>query len=318
MRTAPIFIVGAPRSGTTLVQVMLDQHPRIALPPQESPWIAEFAPPLGVTGGVGPWRHGRRLDPDSAHALVERIVRHPRFAAWDTPEEEVHAAVGRLDRPTYAGVVAAVFSTYARRRGKPRWGDKTPDNAVRIGLLARMFREAQFIHVIRDGRDASASIVEQGWGPRAPGAAALWWRHNVAVAMREGRRLEVGRYVEVRLERLVAEPERILRGLCEALGEEYAPQMLSYHDVISSGPYASRAGHLVRPPTPGLRDWRAQMSPRQQQLVEAACRPSLRKLGYLVRAPSGRPVLERLLTLVYLVYGSGRELAVRARLRTWR
>jgi hypothetical protein len=136
------------------MRMMLDQHPRIAIPPQESPWVAEYAPRLGVPGRVGPWRHGRRLDPESAHALVERIVRHPRFADWKTPAAELHEAVGRLERATYAGVVAAVFSTYARRRGKPRWGDK-----------------AQFVHVIRDGRESTASIVV-GAAPDGPRSKA--------------------------------------------------------------------------------------------------------------------------------------------------
>jgi hypothetical protein len=226
--------------------------------------------------------------------------------------------VARLERPSYAGVVAAVFSTYARRRGKQRWGDKTPNNAIRIGLLARLFPEAQFVHVIRDGREVAASVVEQGWGTRAPTVAALWWRHNVSVARRDGGRLEAGRYLEVRLEELVADSAGTLGRLCTALGEQYAPRMLSYHEVLSRGPFASEVGHLVRPPTPRLRDWRAEISLRGQRLVEAACRPSLRELGYPVGTPSGGTLLESLLTPLYLVYGSSRELAVRLGLRRWR
>jgi hypothetical protein len=94
--------------------------------------------------------------------------------------------------------------------------------------------------------------------------------------------------------------------------------MLRYHEELSRGPHASQLGNLARPPMREPRDWRAGISPRRKRLMEAACRPSLRKFGYPVGARSGWPLLEGLLTPLYLAYGSSRGLAVRLRLRRWR
>lgn len=261
-------MVGFPRSGTTLLRVMLDRHPRLAVPP-ESHFVV-FAP--------------RWLLSRSPALAIRHVLAHPRFRAWGLDPGHVRCLVTEARPRTYNEVVRAVFAAYAASQDKPRWGDKTPLYVKHMGTLAREFPDARFVHVIRDGREAAASVAEQDWGEPSAVAAAYGWRRAVGAGRRAGARLGPDRYLEVRLEDLVARPEATLQRVCRFLDEPYAPEMLEYHrDTARREPWASPTSmhrHVLRPPTPGLRDWRVGQSPTQQRAVEAACRRRLAELGY--------------------------------------
>lgn len=236
----PFFVVGSPRSGTTLVRMMLDCHPNLAVP-RESHFV------VGLAGRR--FRMARR-----PQLAIERILTHPRFAVWGLDPDLVRAAAGVLGPRTYADAVRVVFATWAAAAGKPRWGDKTPGYVSHIPLLARLFPDARFVHVIRDGR-----------------------------------RLGTARYMELHLRDLIADPERAMRQVLDFLGEPWSPAVLDYRAKAeaflaqrATNPRMDIHRHLVKPPTPGLRDWRAGLSPRTCRLVEAACAPVLAGLGYPV------------------------------------
>ena len=119
----------------------------------------------------------------------------------------------------------------AERQGKPRWGDKTPLYMSQLSLLDRLLPDALWVHLVRDGRDAALSFLElpegfsgKTWAqPRTPAQFAARWRTEIRAARRLGSRAG-GRYLELRYEDLVAEPERELR----RLWDWYAPMVPYY------------------------------------------------------------------------------------------
>jgi hypothetical protein len=188
--------------------------------------------------------------------------------------------------------IGTVYAVYAEERGKPRWGDKTPMYMQNLRLLQRLFPDALYVHLIRDGRDAALSFLAMPRGlmtetwmhPRTPAEFACQWRTEVAAARRLGRRVG-SHYVEVRYEDLVAEPEPALRRTCELAGLDYEPAMLDYAGSVdvSAKPHQQR---LMQPPTKGVRDWRAQMSAEDVSAFERVAGDLLRELGYETsRAP---------------------------------
>ena len=264
------FFVGCGRSGTTLVRALVDAHPDMAIPP-ESHFVVAEAPPRG--------------EPFDAAALLDALAASDRFALWGLDPGDVAAAVAGT--AGYPDAVRAVFALWAERAGKPRYGDKTPGYVVHVAAIARLFPEAVFVHVIRDGRDVAASFLDVGWAASAE-EAARHWALRVRRGRRGGRALGPGRYHELRYEDLVADPEPALRGVCDAVGLAFDPAMLDHRaradEVARTTSHPGYHRHLAEPVRPDLRDWRSDLTPSEQARVELVAGSLLAELGY---PPSG-------------------------------
>ena len=278
------FIVASGRSGTTLLQAMLDSHPDMAIPPE-----AHFLVPLS--------RRVRRVNGRLDTGHLTWLLRRSQFAIWGLPPDEVEAALAEARPVDYAEAIRAVYASFARRRGKRRYGDKTPKHVGDIPYLARMFPEGRFIHMIRDGRDVTCSFVAHRLGPRNAAEGALRWKRAVEAGRRAGRDLGPDRYLEVRYEALVEDP----RGQLEMIGRfihlDFDERMLEYHRhaerLLPTSQLQDLHRNLSRPPRPGLRDWRREMEPPEVAVFEALAGDLLEALGY-PRATSRVPWAARL------------------------
>jgi len=310
VRPPPLFILGVRRSGTTLLRVMLDRHSELAVP-DESYFIPQLAE-----------RHRRPIE---VEAFADDLRRLPALREWGVPLAEVRARL-RPGMPV-GEAIAAVYEVYAELRGKRRFGDKTPLYMQYLGMLERLFPAALYVHLIRDGRDAAVSflampegIVTRTWAhPRSAAGFACQWRSEVAAARRLGRRAGPRRYLEVRYEDLVSDAERELRRICAFAGLGYEPGMLDYAGAVE----VSRRPHqrsLLRPPTPGLRDWRRELSEAEVAAFEAVAGDLLGDLGYELRGSGTVTLAGRLRRLSYSVRAASWRLAGRAVRRSplWR
>ena len=274
----PLFVVGCGRSGSTLLRLMLDAHPDLAVPGE-----SHFIPQL------------RRMFPDPVDGgtLTAALLRTPHFRHWKVAESSVRERVRSLRTPTFAAVIASAFEANADEQGKRRWGDKTPIHVRSIPLLSGLWPDARFVHLIRDGRDVALSYLSLPWGPDTVWAAALKWRRDVGTGIRDGQPLGTSRYLEVRYEELVAAPADALRAICAFAGLRFDEAMLDPgarlgHPTLA--PDAGRAFHarVQEEVTPGARNWRTQMSPGDVRRFEAVAGALLRDLGYERRFPAAR------------------------------
>jgi sulfotransferase family protein len=281
-----VFVVGCGRSGTTLLRLMLDAHPDLAIPP-ESHFLSRFGHAVdryrAPGGGVDPER------------LAGDILRTKNFAAWGVPEYDVRSRVRSLSSPaSFADVIDAVYTAYAEPRGASRWGDKTPRYVMDIPLFDRLIPGSRFVHIVRDGRDVAMSLRSVRFGPNDPMGAAGFWARRVRAGRRDGGRLGAGRYAETRYEALIADPERELRAICGVLDLPWDRAMLDYHRGVDAALPEDRRPqhrHEDRPPTAGLRDWRTQMPPAEVAAFEAVAGDLLDELGYERGAPPPGPGL---------------------------
>lgn len=276
------FVVGVPRSGTTLLRLLLDAHPDLAIPPETDfgAWLAQ------VDGRV-----------DGRAALIEALVAWPSWRELGMRREELVTLAAGLEPCSPQVLLRAGYLAYARRHGATRWGDKTPQHLGAMSRLAAAFPEARFLHVVRDGRDVLASLAGL---PFAPGdgsveAIALAWSSGILEARRMAERLP--HYREVRFERLVVEPEDCLRELCDELELAFDPAMLlAYQGAAERLEEAARSrggpafepgvlervrGRLLRPPDPTAAGrWRESLSPEEVRRFEAVAGSTLELLGY--------------------------------------
>jgi hypothetical protein len=278
---------------------MLDAHSELAIPTE-----SYFIPQLHD-------RHGDRPDVD---AFLSDLGRLARVREWGVAPEDVRARLPA--EPTFADAIAAVYASYAGAEGKTRFGDKTPAYMQQLDLLERVFPGAQYVHLIRDGRDAALSFVAMrrrprfNWArPRGMSAFACQWKLEVEAAQAFGRRLGPERYVELRYEELVAAPEASLRRVCEFLGLGFEPAMLDYHRQIDAGRLQDHP-RLAQAPTPGVRRWREEMSSADAEVFEAIAGELLAELGYERAYPRPSATAQARARLV--------ETAFRARLASWK
>ena len=152
------FIVGSPRSGTTLLRTMLDSHPAIWIPP-EAPFIVHRYSKYQNLSELG--------NKEDYKKLFWKIVKAPCFKMIDfIPSFEKIWA--NLKRPSYASLMDSIFNEYILYKEKSIWGSKTPIFALHISLLCQLFPQAKYIHLVRDGRDVAASCKDR-WGSPVAG-----------------------------------------------------------------------------------------------------------------------------------------------------
>ncbi|MCG5217255.1 sulfotransferase family protein [Streptosporangium sp. KLBMP 9127] len=277
----PLFIVGCPRSGTTLLQLMMHAHPRIAIPPETRFVMAAYQRRLSF-GDLG--EAGRRRE------LAEWVVgrRQTRFYELGLDAETVTDEI--VDGPgTLGSALGIVLRSYAGRFGKPRWGDKRPSYFQNIEVLLRLFPDAQFVHLIRDGRDCVASLKEMPWYKGNVYSAVSGWAEAIDFARHGAQRMPHGSYHELQYEHLISDPETTLRGLCDFIGEDFDPAMCEPHRVAGVAvperkTWHSRTHGAVTTSRSG--SFRHRLEPWEISLCETVLADRLAGYGY---EPSGAP-----------------------------
>jgi hypothetical protein len=276
--TAPLILLGVSRSGTTLLRVILDRSPGIAIPDESF-----FVPLLAR-------RHRGRVD---VERFLDDVSRLTVLVEWGLRPRDVEPL---LRRDLTAGeAIAAIFEAYALKAGKPRWGDKTPMYMRYPALLERLFPAAQYVHLVRDGRDAAASFLRMPEGtftrtwahPESAEEFACLWRVEVEAVRELGRRVGPSRYHEARYEELVSDPESTVRAICAFAELPFELGMLEYPGEVdvSAKPHQQR---LLQPPTAGVRDWRSELAPDDALAFERVAGGPLSELGYPLLDPPAR------------------------------
>ncbi len=289
-----VFIVGCPRSGTTLLQRMIDAHPEVAII-HETHWIAKwYERRKGVTpeGMVTP-------------KLISRLVEYHRFAGWPISREDLERLASDVELVSYEDFVTGFFDLYGEKHGKLLVGDKTPGYVRNISTLHKLWPEAKFVHIIRDGRDVGLSAIDwrksfklarrfPTWREDPVTTAALWWKWFVGLGREDGEALGPELYHEVRYESLVANPADECAALCEFLGVPYDAAVVGFAEGRTVANPAFDAKEAWLPVTRGLRNWRSQMPPEDIERFEAAAGDLLDELDYprAVPRPSSRTTEE--------------------------
>lgn len=277
-----VYVVGCPRSGTTLVQRILDAHPDLAVS-RSTHWVT-----LPLRDGAWSLPDGR-----ATPELAERVVGFRRFPKMDVEPGAVRRLAATAPPPRYEDFVRGVYALFADGRGKPLAGDKTPAYVRWIPALSDWFPTARFVHVIRDGRDVCLSLLDprnekkraqlaafSTWGVDPVATAALRWEWDVRLGREAGIAVGPDRYLELRYEALVEDPDAASRSLCAFLGLEVRPEMVRFHEGRSRPGEGRDAKHSWSPVTPGLRDWRRDMASGDRRRIEAVAGALLDELGY--------------------------------------
>lgn len=273
----PIFVIGPERSGTTLLMTMIGCHPRISVP--EVAWLyPRFNPYLSTYGDLS--------DPHNLRALATEMIFGLKTPFWGikaNPKTIVDEILAFLPEKSFGGIYCAMLNWYSAQEDKPRWGEKTPYNLFFVEAILRDFPNAQFIYVLRDGRDTGAEYIESAFGPTNIYCASRIWKLCQDAVKPWRSKLDASQWLDVRYETLVREPEIILDKVCQFLGEDYDPAMLNFHKSTIAQRRAGTKdhkplGHPVSDKYVGI--YKELLSLRDQRIFAGVAGEELINLGY--------------------------------------
>ncbi|HUW84187.1 MAG TPA: sulfotransferase [Phycisphaerae bacterium] len=252
-----VIVGGCYRSGTTLMRAILDSHPHIAMGPES--WLFVYRPDYGSLA-----------------------------ADYDLPISYVMDLHRRST--CLANFIDLFFEAYAQRRGKTKWGEKSPPNVLRLPWIWQRFPNARFIHMVRDGRDVICSmrsqhrrLVAEGFGTELKGfdECLRWWISCVRAGIRwRGD----PRYLEVKYEELVTGLRNTMARVLDFLGEPWSDEVIRAHEVQRNHPHIGyeRGTPEVREPIfqSSMGRWRKDLPMHEAKRFSQRAEMLLQRLGY--------------------------------------
>lgn len=280
MSDAPIFIVGTERSGSNLLRLVLDAHPRITVP--HPPHVMKFFDPL-VAG------YGDLAEEANRRALVADVVRLVRVHVhpWDfAPDEDRLVRESRTLFDVYAGLMEQARA----HSGKPRWGCKSTFMIAHVPEILARFPDAKLLWLYRDPRDVAVSSRKSVFSTFHPYNTAKLWTEQQGLGLRWEAELPPERLRRVVYERLVAEPEAEIREICAFLDEAFHPDLLRHFEKPAakrSAEFMESWGSTGKPINEdSVGKWRGQLTEREVALVEHVAGDVMERLGYARVAPA--------------------------------
>jgi len=262
-----VFVLGSARSGTSLMCRLLLDHLGVNFG-SESQFIVRHHQRLTKYGDLRDDRCLRWLFEEISRERFFERTRNNFGFVFDIDE-----AVRTIEHRTYAGALRTIFEQFARSKGLPRWGDKTPAYCRHLPVLHELFPAAQYIHVVRDGRDVAVSAFQAGFGPKNGFEAASDWTELVRTIERFGATLPPTAFITIRYEDVLSDPAAQLGRIAQFLG-------IANHEELRhaiAGPVRAR----VWPNNAGKS--LLLLSARENECFEASAADVLDAYGYPLR-----------------------------------
>ncbi len=264
-RDNPVFVIGHARSGTSITIKMIRKYLKVNFG-TESQFIIRFYSQLS--------HYNNLQKTENIKALIEEIAKERCFKRWNVRfqfELDTKKVYDELPERSYRGVLISIFKQFADYHGMTRWGDKTPEYIVNLPLLFELFPNAQFIHVVRDGRDVALSNFLTPFGEKNCVSAALDWQHKIKLARQFGHSLGKDQYTEIRYEDLLNKPIEVFAHLIDFLAIDDSDGKLLSFISEHIGDDLNR-GNFYK--------WKSGLSEQQRRRFEKVAGKELRLYNY--------------------------------------
>lgn len=280
----PVFVVGMPRSGTTLLSTLLDAHPHLTIAPETHYFTRCYTgtPVRSI---------------DDAMRMVDRLFQQPGVRDMGLTKDEIEGVRQRVrgeTRVSHAVVLRALIEQFVARSDASAWGEKTPNHWRYVPEMARQFPDAVFIAIVRDPRDVSLSLRSMPWNRDTVPEQAWTWRRYASRLEQYHAELP-DRFFSLRYEDLISDPEGELRSVCTFLDTPFHETMLDRSgpdgQPFDAGrePWKEKSGRAID--ASNREKWRAQMPEGERVLIELIAGRQLGDHGYVRPPIHWRPVL---------------------------
>ncbi len=256
-----VFILGAPRSGTTFLASLLKKTRYGA--PFETHFITKYYKKLDEFGNLGQLTNFRKL--------MKAILSERPVMQWNLSidiEKFFHQLNGNVE---YSNIINQLCLLRNKERGFYAWGDKTPHYIAEIDVIYSLFPNAKFLHIIRDGRDVALSLLERNWGPNNLYSAARYWRKLNEENELIGALQNEGKLYSLRYEDLLDETEEHVKNIYSFLNTD-----------ISSDSVASLCSKVKKQ---NKNKWEKKLTANEIKTFENVASNTLSRLGYKTSHP---------------------------------
>lgn len=226
----PIFIIGNPRSGTTLLRLILHSHSNIAIPPE-----AGFAMWL--------YKQYEKYGPSQLNNYLHDMKKTKKIDNWKIDWTKLEKHIKTINPYTYPQLINSIYTYYCNSINNVgvRWGDKNNFYLEYIDKIKTLFPKAFFIHIVRDGRNVACSYKELSTktftsrdAPKLPDdilKIANKWNNNINRINFSFEKFNYQNVIEIRLEDLVSEPRKSLTKIMNFIGEDFEVKMFEYYKI---------------------------------------------------------------------------------------
>lgn len=251
----PLFILGCPKSGTTLLASIFTDTTYGA--PFESHFITKYYKKLSTYGDLNNKLNFKRLINDIAN---ERYIQQWGF--------KINSDIlyDSLDQFDYASIVNKLCMLRNNRLGYSSWGDKTPHYTLDIDILYTLFPNSKYIFIVRDGRDVALSLLREPWGPgNIYKCAQLWCKYHeeksALIALKNSKNLIMLKY-----EDFLDNPEIFVPKIYDFIEIDYRSNKFEkFYNTIKKGNYNK---------------WMCWMTKNQKRIFSCIASNTLEKFGY--------------------------------------
>jgi hypothetical protein len=267
-KNLPLFIIGCPRSGTTLMRLIFNSHPYLAIPDET---------------GIFDWLYNRpfykKLFPlkASKNQVLVKSLGEAVTKQFD--------ALPASKRKSPRAIIDFLLQSYAQREQKSYWGEKTPLNIHYLATILDIYPSATIVYMIRDPRAVASSFKryvdykrgkEDFWITRDVNKAIKLWKASVEQAMHFKDQITFVKY-----EDFVMNPESTIHRLCEKMGLTYYQKMFEFYKSSSPDNYEVWHQETTKPVNQSNIDkWQAELSEQEIKAIESALGVYMEKFDY--------------------------------------
>ncbi len=268
-----IFIVGTQRSGTTLLRLLLNAHSQIGIPED-----ASFLMPLLKKRYIH-----KDIAGDNLKALVDYFSLNSWFRLWNYDCSDFLSRLSKTNKISLHDLIERLYFSYCDKGGKKIWGDKTPSFFRKIDILFRLFPDAKFIHIVRDGRDAFDSFRKVDQTKNNSAVMAIDWDYKLFRIEKSFKKLPIDNRVTVRYEDLLEDTEKALRTICSVIGVDYEINMVNFYKAADNYIGAHHSKLIFSPVNKNNRyKWKKNLSLKELKVFNVLAGYYLKKYNYEV------------------------------------
>jgi LPS sulfotransferase NodH len=305
----PVFVLGSPRSGTTLLYHMLLSAGGFAVYRSESKVFDLIAPRCGSLRAT-----------KNKKKMLDLWLQTRMFGVSEVNPEKFRAEV-MSDCNTAGDFLRIFMEDISRAQNVDRWAECTPEHLLYVPWIKREVPDAQFIHIIRDGRDVALSLQKQGWVQPFPWdkdrsliVAGIFWEWIVGKGREFGGALGAD-YIEVRYEDLMADPRSALARLGQFIDHDLDYDRIQQVAIGSvNEPNTSFTSEVQKGGFQPVGRWRSSFSSNDLAAFEGAIGPFLKESGYRLEAtekPRNAGALKRMRALYRAYWDSKLSIKVK-------